>query len=188
MDYNLTTHYYLKNGKENVKGQYPVYLRITLNGQRTEISTNQLTFPENWNKNTERAKGNREETRLFNDYLDVLMIKTKKHFNALLNSGEYFDIHDLKNRLIGKGINKRPLLQVFEENNKLMLQEVGNKYDKITVHRYLTSIERLKEFIQTEYNTPDIPLDKLNYQFIQRYEIFLRTNFNCQHNTTMKYL
>jgi len=41
MDYNLTNHYYLKNGKQNVKGQSSVYLRITLNGQRTEISTNQ---------------------------------------------------------------------------------------------------------------------------------------------------
>ena len=50
MDYNLTTHFYLKNGRENAKGQSPVYLRITLNGQRTEISTNRSILEENWNK------------------------------------------------------------------------------------------------------------------------------------------
>jgi hypothetical protein len=51
MYYNLTTHFYLKNNRENAKGQSPVYLRITLNGQRTEISTNRSILEENWNKN-----------------------------------------------------------------------------------------------------------------------------------------
>jgi site-specific recombinase XerD len=188
MDYNLTTHFYLKSGRENSKGQSPVYLRITLNGQRTEISTNQSILTENWNRHIERAKGSKEETRIFNDYLDTLLSKIKRHYNSLLISGNHFDIHDLKNRLNGKGINNKLLLQVFEENNKLMEQEVGTKYDRITVNRYLTSIERLKCFITIEYNLPDIAMDRLNYRFIQRYEIFLRTEYSCQHNTTMKYL
>jgi hypothetical protein len=75
MYYNLKTHFYLKSGRENTKGQSPVYLRITLNGQRTEISTNQGIHSENCNRHMERAKGNREETRIFNDYLDSLLTK-----------------------------------------------------------------------------------------------------------------
>jgi hypothetical protein len=92
MDYTLTTHFYLKNGKENVMGQSPVYLRITLNGQRTEISTNQSILSDNWNKRAERAKGNREEVRIFNSYLDSIYVKVKKYFTELLESGEYFDV------------------------------------------------------------------------------------------------
>lgn len=61
MDYKLTTHFYLRTDKINVKGSFPIYLRITLNGKRTDISTNQSIMPENWNRYTERAKGNREE-------------------------------------------------------------------------------------------------------------------------------
>jgi hypothetical protein len=80
MDYNLTTHFYLKNGRENTKGQSPVYLRITLNGQRTEISTNQSIISDSWNNRTERVKGNREEIRVVNNYLDTLLIKVKKCF------------------------------------------------------------------------------------------------------------
>jgi hypothetical protein len=166
MDYNLITHFYLKTGKLNAKGQAPVYLRITLNGLRTEISTNQSILPVNWNKCTERVKGNSEETRILNNYLDTLILRVSKHFNTLLNNGDYFDINDLKSRLIGKDIIKRTLVRVFEENNKLMLQDVGSKYDKITVKRYFISIERLKKFIKDEYNAIDIPLDRLNYQFM----------------------
>lgn len=91
MDYNLTTHFYLKNGKENVIGQSPVYLRITLNGQRTEISTNQSILSDNWNKRTERAKGNREEVRIFNGYLDSIYADDLQH-ETLINVTFCFEL------------------------------------------------------------------------------------------------
>jgi len=188
MDFNLTTHFYLKNGRENVKGQYPVYLRITLNGLRSEISTNLSIAPDNWNKRAEMAKGNREEARIFNTYLEKLSAKVKRCFNDLLDSGNYFDVNDLKNSINGKGRINKTLIQVYEENNKLMRQEVGSKYVRNTVDRYHISIERLKKFIAEEYKVQDIPLDRLNYQFIQRYEVYLRTHYANHHNTIMNYI
>jgi hypothetical protein len=143
MDYNLTTHFYLKNGRENSKGQSPVYLRITLNGQRTEISTNQSILADNWNKQAEKAKGNREEARIFNSYLDSLSNKVKRCFNDLLDSGDFFDVNDLKNSMNGKGKINKTLIQIYDENNKLMRQEEGSKYVQNTVDRYFISIERL---------------------------------------------
>jgi site-specific recombinase XerD len=188
MDYNLTSHFYLKTGKLNSKGQAPVYLRITLNGQRTEISTNQSFISDNWNKHTEKAKGNREETRIFNNYLDSLALKVNRHFNDLLNTGAYFDVNDLKNSMNGKGKINKTHIQVYTENNQLMKQEEGSKYVKNTVERYFISIERLKKFLQKEYGVEDIPLERLNYQFVQRYEIFLRTTYTNHHNTVMNYI
>jgi site-specific recombinase XerD len=188
MEYNLTTHFYLKNRKENLRGESPVYLRITLNGIRTEISTNQSTQSENWNRKTERAKGNLEKTRIFNNYLDSLAAKVKRCFTDLLNTNEYFDINDLKNHFSGKGKIKKTLLQVYEENNRLMRLEEGIKYVKNTVDRYFISIERLKKFVLQGYHIQDIALERLNYQFIQRYDIHLRTNYTNHHNTIMNYI
>lgn len=188
MDYNLTTHFYLKNGKENVKGQSPVYMRITLNGQRTEISTNQSIQSEDWNKRTERAKGNREETRVINNYIDTLLNRVKKCFTDLLNAEEYFDVNDLKDSINGKGNIHKTLFEVYEENNKLMRLEEGNKYSKVTVDSYFNSIKRLKAFLNDELGTQDIRLDRLNYEFIRRYEVFLRKNYGNHHNTVMRYI
>jgi site-specific recombinase XerD len=188
MDYNLTSHFYLKSGKLNAKRQAPIYLRLTLNGLRTEISTNQSILHDNWNKLTERAKGNREETRILNNYLDSLGLKVTKHFTDLLNTGQYFDINDLRDCINGKGKINKTLIQVFDENNKLMKQEEGRKFVRNTVDRYFISIERLRRFVREEYGMQDIPLDRLNYQFIQRYELFLRTKYANHHNTIMNYI
>jgi len=73
MDYNLTSHFYLKKKKINAKGESPGYLRITLNGQRTATSINNSILHGNWNRTAERAKRNREESRIFNNYLDMLI-------------------------------------------------------------------------------------------------------------------
>ena len=188
MDYNLTMHFYLKNGRENVKGQYPVYLRITLNGQRTEISTNQSILSDNWNKHAERAKGNREEIRVINNYLDTLLTKVKRCFTDLLNAEEYFEVNDLKDSINGKGKIHKTLLQIYEENNQMMRLEEGNKYSPRTVDSYFNSIKRLKGFLQDELNTQDIYIDRLNYDFIRKYEIFLRTRYSNHHNTIMRYI
>jgi len=66
MDYKLATPFYLKSSKKNIKDKSPVYMRITLNGVRTEICPNQSIQAENSNKRLERAKGNREEICIFN--------------------------------------------------------------------------------------------------------------------------
>jgi hypothetical protein len=188
MEYNFKMHFYLKTDKLNVKGNAPVYLRLTLNGQRAEISINQSILPINWNKHAERAKGNREEVRIFNGYLDSLAIKVKQCFTDLLNINEYFDINDLKNHLNGKGKMRKTLIQVYEENNQIMKLEVGSKFIQRTVDSYSNSLARLKRFVKAEYEAEDIPLGKLNFQFIQRYAIYLSTTYSNRHNTIMRYI
>jgi len=143
MDYKLTVHYYLRTDKINVKELSPIYLRITLNGKRIDISTSQCTIPENWNKYSERVKGNKEDVRILNNYLDELLVKVNKHFNSLVNSGNYFDVNDLKNRLTGKSIVRKTLLQVFDENNTEIADICGiekNLTCHIARHTFATTV------------------------------------------------
>jgi hypothetical protein len=188
MEYNFKIHFYLKTGKLNFKSQAPIYLRLTLNGLRTEISANQSILPVNWNKHTERAKGNREETRIFNNYLDTLAIKVNRCYNDLINIGENFSVNDLKDIISGKGKINKTLIGVYEENNRLMKLEEGTRFTVKTVESYTNSLERLKKFIYKEYNALDISLEKLNYQFVKLYEIFLKAQYANHHNTVMRYI
>lgn len=40
MQYDLSILFFLKKGQIDKKGEIPIYLRITVNGERAEISTN----------------------------------------------------------------------------------------------------------------------------------------------------
>jgi hypothetical protein len=45
MKNKIVTHFYVKESWKNKKGEAPIYLIITINGERAEISTNRRVSP-----------------------------------------------------------------------------------------------------------------------------------------------
>lgn len=188
MQYDLSILFFLKKGQVDKKGLIPIYLRITVNGERAEISTNRKIELSKWDSVVQQAKGRSESARILNDHLDSQQNHIRKDYNSLIEKGEIISADKLKDMLTGKYLKYYYLVDIFEKNNKLVELEIGSKYTKDTFVRYQISIERLKKFLQKEYNTADIKMDDLNHGFIHRYEAFLRTEYTCDHNTVMKYL
>jgi hypothetical protein len=55
MKNKIVTHFYVKEEKTDNDGVAPIYLRITVNGERAEISTNRKVDPSSWDKYSGRA-------------------------------------------------------------------------------------------------------------------------------------
>lgn len=188
MEYDLSILFYTKNSKKNKAGKAPIYCRITVNGSRIELSTNESVEPDKWDRIKQRVKGKSELIRTINTHLDQIESKVKSVFNRSVESDETITSEILKDLITGKRKKKYFLIKVFEENNDLTKQQEGQKYSKSTVRQYGTTLTRLKEFLQQKYNVTDIELDKLDVNFIRRFEIYLRTKYSNGDNTAMKYL
>jgi site-specific recombinase XerD len=188
MKYDLSILFYVKKAKLDKKGEVPIYLRITVNGQRAEITTNRKTEFLKWDMSTQRMKGRSEESRTLNTHLDNLANQIKKAYNQMEEKEEEITADILRDALIGKNQKKYFLVAAFETNNKLVKQEEGQKYSKSTVDQYTTTLERLRIFLKQEYDCNDIELSKLDVLFIRRFEIFLQTTYHIEHNTIMKHL
>ena len=52
--------FYLKMSKVDTKGRAPIYLRITIEGRRAEISVKRSLLPFKWNTQAQRANGRTE--------------------------------------------------------------------------------------------------------------------------------
>jgi hypothetical protein len=50
MKNKIVTHFYVKDARKDKTGEAPIYLRITINGERAEISTDKKVNPELWDK------------------------------------------------------------------------------------------------------------------------------------------
>ena len=75
MKTNFSMLFYVKKQKNYTSGQAPIYLRITVNGKRSEITTNRECDPEKWNKKSRGAIGTREEIKSSNVFLNNLQTK-----------------------------------------------------------------------------------------------------------------
>jgi site-specific recombinase XerD len=188
MKYDLKLLFFLRKAQADMKGCAPIYLRITVNGERSELSVSRKIESLKWDVKMQRATGRSEAARSLNEYLDGIENKVKKSFNSLLENQEEISASVLYDVLKGKHQKEHTLVSVFETNNKLVKQEEGSKYSRSTIDQYSTTLNRLKLFLEEEYKCNDIVLSKLDVLFIRRFEIFLKTSYGIGHNTIMKHL
>lgn len=175
-----------KKGEKD--GKKPLYLRLTVNSERCEISLRKWLAPGNWDERSQSVKSRTEEARELNNYLLSLKARVQQIQNTHFEKQEPLTALTLKNELLGINTPARTLLEVFTEHNTIAQQSVGKMFSKRTADHYNTSKERLGDFILQQYKTEDIALSKLDRKFILYYDKYLRTVHGCAHNTAMKYL
>ncbi|OJV52513.1 MAG: recombinase [Bacteroidetes bacterium 43-16] len=165
-----------------------LYGRITVNGIAKEFSTKRTWFKDRWDQNANRAIGNKEDSKTINQYLDALVSKVYDAKRELITSGEDISTENLFQLLFGKKDDRKFILQIFKDENDKMKSLEGKDFASGTIQRYETSLSHTREFIKWKYNLEDLELRKLDYEFIQEYDFWLKTVRNCSQNTTSKYL
>jgi hypothetical protein len=75
MKTNFSLLFYLKNPKIYTIGPKPIYMRITVNGKRSETSAGRACEPSVSNSHGGRGIGTKLEIRALNSYLDTLQAK-----------------------------------------------------------------------------------------------------------------
>ena len=166
MSKRLSILFYLKKQKGFIKGSQPIYMRLTVNSKRTEVSTQRECEPEKWNSNAGRAKGTKEEIKTLNAYLDSLQTKVFNVQHQLDTEGKILSAEIIKARMFGAEEKKRTLISVIEQHNQLIEQLVGKGYTKSTWTKYNTTKRHIINFLLWKYHVTDIAIKDLKYEFI----------------------
>ncbi|GIQ61248.1 transposase [Flavobacterium collinsii] len=188
MKAKVNLHFYAKSTKANTKGQFPIYVRLTVNGIRTEFSTKKFIEPNRWLSEAGKIKGTTEEARSINGYLDVIKSKVLDIQMELIHKNQELNIENLKELLFGSDKKQRTLAPIFQDHNNKIKELVGKEYAPGTLERYTTSLKHTIEFLEWKYSISDIEISKINHAFITDYEFYLRSVRNCANNTAVKYI
>ena len=185
---NINLLFYLKKRSTYKNGPVAIYLRFTVDGQRAEASTGKTCDPSRWNTQAGRAIGTKEDVRSLNSYLDTLQAKAQEFHRWMTANDEMVTAESLKNRFIGKTEKVRTLVTVFEDHNQKMRSLVGQEFEKSTLQRYETALMHTKDFMQWQHNVSDIPTTKINFEFLNDFEYYLRSVRKCANNSAIKYI
>jgi integrase len=192
MNKTISVHFRLKKRSSYVVGQdLPIYLRLTIDGERTEFSTQREIDPAKWNAKKGRAIATKkEETRQLNSFLETMQSQIYEAQRALLNKGKEITVKSIRNKMLGieeeviDPLKDKSLLEVYREHIKHVSDLVGKEYAKGMLKRFKAAFASLEAFMQHR-KTEDIKLRELNHKFITDYEFFLKTVRNVEHNTAM---
>lgn len=182
----VTINFLLKRTKTRADGKCPVYVRCTMDGKRFEIATGIFSEPQNWDASRQILKGRGEEIKKVNYQLNKMVTKINDSYNQLESMEGSFDIFDLKLKLNGKKI-ERYLLEVFNQVLSSIKAQIGNGYAIGTLKHYLATKSKLNEFVAKTYQRNDIALNAVNYQFLNSFDVFLKSTYRLGENTVWGY-
>lgn len=167
-------------------GVCPLYVRCTLNGQRFEVATGFMVHHDTWDKSKQLIKGKTEDVKIINNRLEKIRIRIHDLYNQLESIGDPFDVLTIKDRFLGNR-KEKGLLEVFDSVVKNIEAKLDKDYSAGTLKHYKTSKKRLVEFIKTRSERNDIALSKVDFSFLNSFDVFLKTEKNVKPNTALTY-
>jgi len=180
--------FFVKKSKVRPNGTAPIYMRITIDGKKADISSKRHIEPHKWDNKGQKAIGNSQETKTLNVYLKTLEQRVYDYHYQMLKEENAVTAMSLKSKLLGTDIEQRMLIPIFQEHNDKVEALVGQDFALGTLERYKTSLKHTQEFISWKYKTSDIDITEIDHGFITDYDFWLRSVRKCGNNTAVKYL
>lgn len=165
-------------------------MRITVTGQRSEISLKRTILFKDWDSSKNRGRGSSYKIRVLNTYLDQVYSQLLDCHKQLLEESKIITTNAIKARYLGEDATQKTLRDIIRYHNDHMLTVL--KYG--TMKNYYTTEKYLYKFLSEELKASDIYLKQLNYRFICDFEHYLRKFKNAKkqlmmtNNGVMKHL
>lgn len=181
----LNVLFFLKLDKAKKNGLVPIHARITIDGKLTQFYTKLDIEEKKWKSG--RPIGKSVEANSINSTLNEIRARIHTLYHEIQQREGYVSAEKVKNAFLGKG--EKTIIAFFEEHNEQFSLKVGNS---ISTHKTYTRYEltksRLIEFMKEKYRVSDMPIREMNAVFIENFYLHIRSNFDCSHNTAMKFI
>jgi len=177
-----------KNKGKN--GEAPLYLRITVNGKRAELSMKTTIDTERWDFGKCVYAGYSNEVKRLNTQLEQIRGHVIDCYHQLEARREVITIDAVKNLYLGIEKAEFTLMKLFDYHNEEMKETLRWG----TLKNYFTTQKYFKKYIIKKLFVRDIPLSQLKYGFLTGFEKFMKESNSiipdkpCNHNTIMKHI
>ncbi|MCB0432287.1 MAG: site-specific integrase, partial [Mangrovimonas sp.] len=177
------------SASRKINNQVSVYARITVNGKRANISLQRKVIVSEWDSNKGRARGNKQESRLLNRYLDQVKNRIYEAHDELVKEKAFICAQSIKSRFLGEDNEEYSLLTLVDYHNTQMSESLSYG----TLKNYFTTQKYIKLFLAKK-KIQDIYLSQLTFRFLVDFEKFLRSYVPEDHqkqmenNTVMKHI
>lgn len=148
-----------------------IYVRITIEAKRAEISLKKTMPIHLWNTAKGKATGSSRESKILNNYLDDVRIKLTECYRELQLKQDRITPEAIKALFLGDHPDQHTLSELIDYHDLSqfpLLSTSTRKCYKITKN-YILSFLKLKR------NTSDIFLSKIDFKFISDFDFYLRT-------------
>ncbi|MCC2781868.1 site-specific integrase [Parabacteroides distasonis] len=180
--------FFIRKTRTVKSGETPIMLRITIQGQLTEIQLKRTVKPKLWSQAKERCTGKDSKSVEVNRYLESVKLRLYEIHRTLEDENKLINPMEIKRRFLGLDEKHKMLFEVFQEHNDKCRELIDKDYAKVTISRFDTCLKYFKEMVFKEYHLKDIPMKEIGHAIIQDYIHFLKVQKDLQENTVIRYM
>ena len=155
------------------KGKHPIIMRISINSTVATLYTKQYILSEHWDVRKNRVFTEHDQASAINDKIDKLESLARYHYKRILSESSFITA-DMVKQILVRDAAPVTLLEVFKLHNASYRKRVGKDRAFNSWQSYETIYSSVERFIRLQYNIEDIALKKLDINFINDYEFYLR--------------
>lgn len=174
--------FYLKKSETNDEGRCPVMAQLTI-GKYSEVafSAKMLVPVSLWSSG--RAAGKSREAAEINSQLDEIRASALTIYRELSTRREQVTAEDVRSALLGMAFGQETLLSYYHAHNLDFDKHVGINRVKGTARLYWNALNHVTTFLKKEYKQTDVPFTALNRSFIDKFDLYMRTEVKLAPST-----
>lgn len=180
-----TLNFRLNTSKINKEGLAPVYLRVTINGIRSEISTKVYVDPAKWDDRKSQIKGKEPVDIRKNKILFDFTTQIYEALDALKKRRFDITAANIKLALMGELFKKTTVIEVYRQYMDYLQVRIGSDFSPSSYEIHKTTFDQVQEFLQHE-KKEHIAIDEFSNPNFHRFEVYLKKYKENQHNTVYK--
>lgn len=159
-------------------GLAPIYVRVTVDARRVEISLKRYVNPKEWNGKKGMARGSRNDIKSLNHYLEEVRSNLVACYQEMQIQKQLITADGIKNKFLGTNQKDHTLCKLINYHNTQMKDSLAWG----TLKNYFTTQKYIQMFLKEKRNTSDVFLSELTYKFITDFEFFLRNYRPIDHH------
>ena len=171
----------------NRNSKAPIRCRITYLKERKIFSTGLFINPKNWSSAKQQALPLNTENTQINTQLSLIKQEINQAFLFLQVGERTFDVEDIFRQYKGEPSSKQIGIVEFYSNYMERLRKmIGRDFKQSTWGKFYEILPAVKEYVSFKYKKKDINLIDLDFNFIEDFDYFLKTEKNNSQVTINK--
>lgn len=188
MNKSFSITFILRRDKIDNNELIPIYIRITINGEKIEISSKRKIHSEDWDIKANSPKGKSDTIKNLLKFLESQKLHAYDVYSELLINKERLTIQNYKTRFLNLNVSENTILQITAKHNDEFFKSVGSKYSLGSYKNYKTTFKYLQDFIKYIYRRNDLNINDIDYLFAEKYFNYLLEFKPCNHNGAIKHI
>lgn len=180
--------FYLKRNAPLRNGRVPIMARITICGQRVQLSTHLSVDQHLWSTTACQAMGRSRTADEINRGLADIRYRLEQCYRTLFLNGSLVTPAMVKAAYLGAAQRSGGILDFFRLHNEEFRRMVGVSRCQATYNKYRCVCRHLEHYIRHTYRRDDLAFDNLDKNFLTGFHAYIVQQCGHKKNTAWIYM